>query len=474
MSIQDTVSSPLPRVDGSDALSLSHFYGREEELAQLSEWIVKEHARIISVLGMGGIGKSALSTSLISQISVGTAVGQGSPLTGPCPFEVIIFRSLRDAPALEILLDSCLEVFAEKSLRLVPSTLEQRLDLLLSHLGTTRTLIVLENLECLLLAGDPRGHFQQDFLGYGQLLHRVANTTHQSCLLITSREQPANLRLLAGRYPPSGHTLHLAGLPPSACKQILVEQDMVGTEAEQEQLIELCGGNPLALKIVTATLLDLFSGEIGLSTETVLVGGIRELLDEHFARLSPLEQSVLFWLAIVREPITLRELQTLLVIPRPLLEAVESLRRRSLLVRGKRVGSFTLRSVVLEYVTTVLITEAVNEIEHSRFGRLIEHSLCLSSAREYVCQSQERLLLCPVLANLQNIYRGEQALEKQLLGLLEGLREQADTTAGYGPANLIALLRLLRGNLHGLNLSRLSVRGAYLQDVQMQETSLSG
>jgi hypothetical protein len=249
---------------------------------------------------------------------------------------------------------------------------------------------------------------------------------------------------------------------------------MVGTEAEQEQLIELCGGNPLALKIVTAALLDLFSGEIGLGTETVLVGGIRELLDEHFARLSPLEQSVLFWLAIVREPITLGELQTLLVIPRPLLEAVQSLHRRSLLERGKRVGSFTLRSVVLEYVTTVLITEAVNEIEHSQFGRLIEHGLCLSSAREYVRQSQECLLLSPVLANLQNIYRGEQELEKQLLDLLEGLREQADTAAGYGPANLIALLRLLRGNLNGLNLSRLSVRGTYLQDVQMQKTNLSG
>ena len=63
-------------MDGSNALSLSHFYGREEEIAQLSEWIVEEHARIISVLGMGGIGKSALSISLTSQISVGTAASK--------------------------------------------------------------------------------------------------------------------------------------------------------------------------------------------------------------------------------------------------------------------------------------------------------------------------------------------------------------------------------------------------------------
>ena len=36
----------------------------------------------------------------------------------------------------------------------------------------------------------------------------------------------------------------------------------------------------------------------------------------------------------------------------------------------------------------------------------------------------------------------QQAVEEQLLGLLDELREQADSAQGYGPANLIALLRL--------------------------------
>jgi len=46
-------------------------------------------------------------------------------------------------------------------------------------------------------------------------------------------------------------------------------------------------------------------------------------------------------------------------------------------------------------------------------------------------------------------------VEVQLLGLLNQLRELADSTQGYGPANLIALLRLQRGHLSGLDLSKL-------------------
>lgn len=90
----------------------------------------------------------------------------------------------------------------------------------------------------------------------------------------------------------------------------------------------------------------------------VVFGSITSLLEEQFARLSALEQSTLCWLAILREPVVLSELLALLVTPLPrvrILEAVDSLRRRSLIESGKRLGSFTLQSVVLEYVTSVHI-----------------------------------------------------------------------------------------------------------------------
>jgi hypothetical protein len=56
--------------------------------------------------------------------------------------------------------------------------------------------------------------------GYGQLLRRVAETEHQSCLLLTSRERPIDLLSLEGSRVPV-RTLRLARLDADACEQLL-------------------------------------------------------------------------------------------------------------------------------------------------------------------------------------------------------------------------------------------------------------
>ncbi len=49
------------RQDWGEGLDVSVFYGRNEELTQLEQWIVRDRCRLVALLGMGGIGKSALS-----------------------------------------------------------------------------------------------------------------------------------------------------------------------------------------------------------------------------------------------------------------------------------------------------------------------------------------------------------------------------------------------------------------------------
>src|SRR6266700_2177856 len=56
-------SARSPRVDWGEALDVPSFYGREGELTTLAQWVVQGRCRVVSVLGMGGIGKSALVTS---------------------------------------------------------------------------------------------------------------------------------------------------------------------------------------------------------------------------------------------------------------------------------------------------------------------------------------------------------------------------------------------------------------------------
>jgi len=419
---------------------------------------------VVSVLGLGGIGKSALAVSLMYQLAL--------------HFEVVLWRLLRDAPACDTLLDDCLQVLSPQPLREVPVSMEQRLGLLLESLRDQRVLLVLDNLEVLLEEGEGTGRMRAGYEDYARLLRQVAQTEHQSCLLLTSREKPRDLVALEGSRTPV-RSLRLAGLDAVASEQLLAEKDVACTTPERSRLIEAYAGNPLALKIVAETIVELFGSEIApfLEQGEVVFGSVRELLDEQFARLSADEQTVLLWLAILREPVTFEEvlaaLATLLSRAQ-VLDAVEALRRRSLIERGQRQGSFTLQSVVLEYVTAQLITEATSEIEQGRLARLIEHGLELATAKEYVRQTQQRLLVAPLLAQLRSVHPQRAALEEQLFALLDQLRARADYAQGYGPANILALLREHWGHLRGLDPSQFSIRGAYLQGVEMQDTSLAG
>ena len=410
-----------PRVDWGEALAIPTFYGREQEMEVLSSWIVQERCRVVSVLGMGGIGKSALAVRTMSRLAE--------------QFEVVIFRSLRDAPSCETLLDDCLQVLSPQSLSSLPATLEQRITLLLDHLGRMRTLVVLDNLESLLDEKDLTGRFRAGFEGYERLLSRMAQTAHRSCLLLTSREKAAVLRPLESRQSPV-RSLRLSGLDVSAGEQLLTEKGVMGSVQDKAQLIELYAGNPLALQIVSEMITELFGGHLEsfLAEGTIVFGSITDLLDEQWLRLSQLEQSLLCWLAILREPVTLEELQAVQVTSplRGALGALDSLQRRSLIERGQRPGSFTLQSVVLEYVTAVLITAVTEEIEQGQVDLLIQHGLELAQSREDIRQTQERLLLRPILARLQSTAQGQDAVEELLMTQLEQLRTRGKPLRAMG------------------------------------------
>src|SRR5205823_2300166 len=233
-------------------------------------------------------------------------------------------------------------------------------------------------------------------LGNAGLFRGLAQPVHRSCVLLTNREKPAQLRALEGHQSPV-RSLRLVGLEASACEQLLAEHELLGSPQERALLVQRYEGNPLALNIVAQTITDLFGGAIGqfLAQDTLVFGSISDLLDEQFGRLSALEQTILYWLAIAREPLTLQELGTLLMArlsPVQVLEAVDGLRRRSLIERGQRLGSFTLQSVVLEYVSAHLVAQASEEIVQGRLWLLIQYGLCQAQARDYVRQTQQRLL----------------------------------------------------------------------------------
>src|SRR5258708_24769394 len=135
-------------------------------------------------------------------------------------FDVVLFRSLRDAPPPEALLSSCLAMLSPEAQDFLHESLERRLSRLLAELRSRRVLLVLDNLEALLEAGEALGRLRPGDEGYGQLLEQVGHTGHQSRLLLTSREHPGALRPLEGRRAVV-HSLRLSVVAGPACAQLL-------------------------------------------------------------------------------------------------------------------------------------------------------------------------------------------------------------------------------------------------------------
>lgn len=462
MMLPVSIATTSTHVDWGEAFDVSNFYGREDERAMLSRWIVEERCRVVGVFGMGGIGKTSLTITLMHEVVQ--------------DFQAVVWRSVRDAPACENLLGDIVQVLSPHPISDLPDGFHARLRLLIELFRTQRCLLVLDNMETLLQAQEQEGRYREGYEDYGRLVQQIGEMAHQSCLLLTSREKSAELIPMDGSTTPV-RSLQLSGLNEDAGASILREKGLRGDAEARATLIASYSGNPLALKIVGESIRELFEGDIAafLAENVLLFRGIRALLAQQFARLTPLEQQVMFWLATMREPVELSELVAAQAIPirrLKLLESLETLRHHSLIER--RQTSFIQQSVVLEYVTDVLVQRISEEIQRGDMKLLCSHALKQATAREYIRVRQEHMLILPVLADLRIVYTTDADIAAQLTRLLDQLREHSVSEQGYGPANIASLLYHLQGHLRDVDLSHLALRGVYLQGVEMQRASLNG
>jgi WD40 repeat protein/DNA-binding SARP family transcriptional activator len=462
VSVTENVTGASARhQDWGDAPDSRLLRGRRGELDQLERWVVTDRCREVAVLGIGGIGKTALTARLAHVVA---------PY-----FEFVFWRSLRNALPFDEWLIEAVRTLSEQQVKL-PENQEARILLLLELLRTHRCLLVLDNLETVLQPRQREAAYLEGYALYGLVLQRVGEVQHQSCLLLTSREKPVEVGLLEGEAL-SVRTFQLSGLGADASRALLEHERLDGVDEDWQALVERYGGNPLALQLVAETIGDVFAGDIAafLLEGEAVYGGIRRVLDGQFERLSPIEQALLFWLAIDREPLGFVELFGDLeppVLRGDVLEALEGLRHRSLVEPGRQGGVFTLQPVVLEYVTNRLVSAAVREVRDGDLALLRAHALSKAQSKSYVRQMQERLIVVPILDRLMAAYGSSERMERRLLDLLEELRSQGGRD--YAPANLVNLLHHLRSNLRGLDLSHLFIRQAYLQEVDARDGSLAG
>ena len=141
-----------PLLDWAEMPMVDFFVERSAEMTQLTTWLRplpdgsapnggSAPAKLISLLGMGGMGKTTLAAAVTQSVA--------------SSFAVVIWRSLLNAPPLNELLRNWLQTLSRQSLTALPESLDEQLRVLLTYLQQERCLLVLDNVESIFAVDPP-------------------------------------------------------------------------------------------------------------------------------------------------------------------------------------------------------------------------------------------------------------------------------------------------------------------------------
>ena len=296
-----------PIIDLTKAPELRYNYGRNLEISTLKEWLDNK-TRLITIYGLSGIGKTALTLKLVSEIAP--------------QFDYIIYRSLENIPQLIALKDDLKQFFSQSLSTPLPDIID--------YLSSYRCLVILDDVQNIFKQGELAGKYLSDCQDYHKFFQQIATTSHQSCLILISWEQPREFITLKSD---NLRSLYLQGLDSQA-EEIFQEYSLKNQEKWSE-LITLYQGHPSWLNIITSTIVELFNGDVSLFLEQmqdeIYLGDIETLIESHLQRLSATEKKVIHWLANQTEAVEkFPKTANLDLSQSQFLAAIQSLMRRCL------------------------------------------------------------------------------------------------------------------------------------------------
>jgi WD40 repeat protein len=458
------------------------FYGREAELATLTDWCVRDRCRTISLVGMGGMGKSTLAWELAHRLA-----GE---------FDRTIWRSLLNVPPVKDLCADLLRFLSPQSMLDLPETLEGQIELLIASLNRERCLLVLDNVESILAERVQTGRYLSDCEDYDRLFKSIGELAHQSCLLLTSCEKPHTIVRLEITNSQLVRSIDIGGLTSDVAHELVRSCGCPQIPPQMwQEVYTHYSGNPLALKIAALAAVEMTGGgEAVLGLYPLMTGGklpfrnIDDILHRQFERLSAVEQQLVYWLAIEREAVTSSELRANLI-PDPtlqgeILSALQSILRQYIAIRQGQ--SWKLPPVTIAYVTQRSISAFVaaltldpTEIDRDnlprQFAHLNTYAIVRAQARDYLRQVQIQSILRPIVDRLLTIFPNRAGLTRHLQQILNCWQLLDPIPPGYLAGNILNLLAELAPNrsITDVDCSGLPIWSAYLADVRLHRANFA-
>ncbi|MEG4308299.1 MULTISPECIES: NB-ARC domain-containing protein [unclassified Microcoleus] len=309
-----------------------NFYARESELKTLSNWILNQNSRLTSVLGLSGIGKTTLVKRFVD--------------LNLQQFQVIIWRSLKFPKPLELVVNDLLNACKQEAKETIDDKLKQLLDVLTDK----KCLIILDDVHNIFATAQLAGQYKSEYQDYKNLFAMIAETEHQSNVILISQEQCAEMDCLDEE------------LYPIKCLELSDLDDveiLKGTGLKDEdswlKLINLYEGNPVYLKSIAILIKKIFDGEVGeflAENSLIITKDMQYNFHQLFNRISPREQQVVLELSKFDLPVSREYLrQSLDLSSMDLINGLQSLQQRYLVTKIKEDKIlFKLSSVFQEYV----------------------------------------------------------------------------------------------------------------------------
>lgn len=332
--------------ENAPALS-SLFYGRELELETLQKWVNTDQCQLLGLWGLSGTGKTCLMKKFAEQIQE--------------DYEIVIWRSLNAAPSLQELIKDLLQT----GFGIIEQDTSKLLAQLIAQIRAHSCLILLDGIEAILQPQAFSGKYLSGYEDYGEFFRLAGESSHQSCVVITTLENPGSIMPATSNDSAIRH-LNLSGLTVAEATSLL-KAEKITLKPTEENLIEYYQGNPAILTTVAQIICELFSGNVSefLGQKSLVFGEINHLLNKSFSRLSTLETEILYWLTSEPQPMSLSEIQNgipLSIYPVELIEALESLTQRSLIKSSQidRRSVFVLSPMMREFITNQFIAQIGN------------------------------------------------------------------------------------------------------------------
>ena len=320
-----------PIINLKDAPTLTDFYDRTSELSTLKQWILEEKSPIITIYGLSGIGKSALTFKLIEEINT--------------EFDYIIWKSLSNRLTLSRLETELKEFFYQSQ--------QTPLSTIIDCFRQSRCLVILDDVQEIFQIGELAGQYLPEYQNYSKFFKKVTTSSHQSCLILLSWTKPREIVTLEADNQPL-KSLNLRGLGEAATE--ILRQKGLKDEEKWLELITLYQGHPSWLKIIAATIKEIYNCSVSqflADQQDIYLGDLEHLLELHLERLSQSEKQVIYGLANQDQPVNFSENFVDIELSKSdFLNVIKSLIRRCLVEKveiGER-SLFTLNPIFKSYI----------------------------------------------------------------------------------------------------------------------------